>query len=193
MPHTRPLRATRAALRPARLASLLVLLLGAALSAHAADKDGSFSAGLNIQPTATPEKLGLPYYPGAVPHVEKGDEKPGATIAAWGGVFGLQLQAMKLRSNASPQTVAQWYHEQLARLGPVLDCSQGKAADPPPLPDKKADQQLLRCGDDRPEPGGALYKLGTRADARVVAVKPGEPGEGGSRIALVRIQLKNFD
>jgi hypothetical protein len=26
-----------------------------------------------------------------------------------------------------------------------------------------------------------------------VAVQPGEPARGGSRIALVRIQLKNFD
>lgn len=181
--------ATRSALR----LSLLAVLLGSALGAHANDKDGGFSAGLSIQATATPEKLGLPYYPGAVPHVEKDDDKPGASITAWGGLFGLQLQAMKLKSNASPELVAQWYLEQLKRLGPVLDCSQGQAADPPPLPDKKADKQLLRCGDDRPEPGGALYKLGTRADARVVAVEPAEAGKGGSRISLVRIQLRNAD
>lgn len=187
------MHASSATSRAALRFSLPAVLLCAALCAHANDKDGSFSAGLNIKASTSPATLGLPYYPGAVPHVEKSDDKPGATIAAWGGVFGLQLQAMKLRSNASPEAVAQWYHEQLTRLGPVLDCSQGKAADPPPLPDKQADKQLLRCGDDRPEPGGALYKLGTRADARVVAVKPGEPAEGGSRIALVRIQLKNID
>lgn len=175
--------------------SLAALLLSAAFGAHANgnDNDGSFLVGLNIQASTSPQKLGLPYYPGAVPHVTKGDEKPGAGIVAWGGFFGLQLQAMKLRSSASPEAVAQWYHAELARLGPVLDCSQGKAADPPALPDKKADKQVLRCGDDRPEPGGALYKLGTRADARVVSVKPGEPAQGGSRIALVRIQLKNVD
>lgn len=182
------------ALRCARRFSLLTLFvgiaLGTALGARASDKDGSLSAGLSIQAKATPEKLGLPYYPSAVPHAEKDDEKPGASITAWGGLFGLQLHTMKLKSNASPEAVAQWYREQLARLGPVLDCSQGKAADPPPLPDKQADKQVLRCGDDRPEPGGALYKLGTRADTRVVAVKP---GADGSRIELVRIQLRNAD
>ena len=171
-------------------------MLGATLAAHslshahASDKDGSFSAGVNIRGSTSPEKLALPYFPGAVSYVEKDDEKPGATITAWGGVFGLQLQVMKLRSSAGPEIVAQWYHEQLSRLGPLLDCSRGAAADPPTLPDKKAEKQLLRCGDDRPEPGGALYKLGTRADARVVSVKP---ADGGSRIQLVRIQLKNVD
>ena len=182
--------------RPALRCPWFVWVLGEALAAHslphahASDKDGSFSAGVNIRASTSPEKLALPYFPGAVPHVEKGDEKPGATIAAWGGVFGLQLQVMKLRSSTSPEIVARWYHEQLSRLGPLLDCSHGAAADLPTLPDKNADRQLLRCGDDRPEPGGALYKLGTRTDTRVVSVKP---ADGGSRIELVRIQLKNAD
>ena len=182
--------------RHALRCSWFALVLGATLAAHslphahASDKDGSFSAGVNIRASTSPERLALPHFPGAVPHVEKDNEKPGATIAAWGGVFGLQLQVMKLRSSASPEIVARWYHEQLSRLGPLLDCSHGAAAAPPTLPDRKVDKQLLRCGDDRPGPGGALYKLGTRADARVVLVKP---ADGGSRIELVRIQLKNVD
>lgn len=174
--------------------ALLAAMLGAALGAQAAEPAGSadsgFSAGLNIQAKVSPEQLALPYYPGALPWVEKEDDKPGASIGAWGGLFGLQLHAMKLKSTASPDTVAQWYREQLSRLGPVLDCSHGRAADPPPLPDKKADKKLLRCGDDRAPAGGALYKLGTRADARVVSIAP---LDGGTRIALVRVTVKGDD
>lgn len=175
------------------LLALAAATLAPALPAHAAEaagKDEGFSAGLTLRETSTPEQMGLPAYPGAQPYAEGKDDKPGVTLGAWGGLFGLQLQALKLRSGDNADTVARWYFTQLSRLGPVLDCSRGAAADPPPLPDKKADKKLLRCGDDRPAPGGALYKVGTRADARVVAVTP---QEAGARIALVRIRVKNED
>lgn len=175
------------------LLALAAATLAPALPAHATEptgKDEGFSAGLTLRETSTPEQMGLPAYPGAQPYSEGKDDKPGLTLGAWGGLFGLQVQALKLRSNENADTVARWYVTQLSRLGPVLDCSRGAAADPPPLPDKKADKKLLRCGDDRPSPGGALYKVGTRANARVVGITP---HEAGARITLVRIQLKNED
>jgi hypothetical protein len=171
---------------------LLALGLAAALGAHAGDKPKAaasegFSAGLTIREIASPDQMGLPAYPGARTYTESKDDKPGVTLGAWGGAFGLHVHALKLQSADKPEAVARWYLAQLQGLGPVLDCSQGPAADPPPLPDKQADKKLLRCGDDRPKPGGALYKVGSRADSRVVAVSP---AEGGSRIALVRVQVK---
>ncbi|RVU45190.1 hypothetical protein [Rubrivivax rivuli] len=193
---TRPL--ARTALPSAT--SLLAALLLCTLPAHAqtsgkpasAAEEG-FSAGISVKSGTTFEKLGLPGYPGATPHADPGEDgqKSGASIGVNFGVFGVQVNTLKLRSSDSVEAVAAWYREQLPRLGPVLDCSANGPADPAPLPDKQADKQVLRCGSDRAKPGAALFKLGQRAQQRIVAIE--KLAAGGTRLTLVRVDTRGVD
>ncbi len=157
-------------------------------------KDSGFFAGISIRPTASAEQLGLPLFPGAVPFRDTGEEHAGASIGAWGGPFGLQVHALKLRSSEPVEAVARWYREAMARQGKVLDCSQAQATETPAATDrpagKPADGKPLRCGRDRPEAGGVLYKQGTRNNVHVVAL---EPLDGGTRISLVRVEVRGDD
>lgn len=185
--------------------TVLGLLLGAGLaqaqasrpaSAASAGADTGFSAGLAVQPRTSFEKLALPGYPGATLDTERSEggdkvEHGAASVGVNLGFFGVQVDAMKLRSADAPAAVTAWYREQLARLGPVLDCSADGPADPPPLADAKADKQLLRCGKDRAQPGKALFKLGTRQQQRVVAIEA--RAAGGTRISLVRVDTRGAD
>jgi hypothetical protein len=107
------------------------------------------------------------------------------------GFFGVQVNTMKLRSGDSVDSVAAWYRDQLARLGPVLDCSANGPADAPPLADKKADKQLLRCGSDRAKPGAALFKMGQRQQQRIVAIE--NLPSGGTKLTLVRVDTRGVD
>jgi hypothetical protein len=171
-------------------AAVLAVWLGASARAGAEPPgalDRGFSAGVSIQPTVRPEQLGLPVFPGATPLREQGERHAGASIGAWGGPFGMEVHALKLRSREPVETVARWYREAMASQGRLLDCSHGKQAEPPPSDDKSADRQALRCGDDQPGPGGALFKLGTRNNLRVIAL---EPLAEGTRISLVRVAFR---
>ncbi len=152
-----------------------------------------FSAGVSVKPGTTFEKLGLPGYPGATPYADPGEDsqKTGASIGVNFGFFGVQVNTMKLRSGDSVDSVAAWYRDQLARLGPVLDCSANGPADAPPLADKKADKQLLRCGSDRAKPGAALFKMGQRQQQRIVAIE--NLPSGGTKLTLVRVDTRGVD
>lgn len=178
------------------LAALLLCALPAQAQAGtppASTAEEGFSAGISVKPATTLEKLGLPAYPGATPYAEPGDDgqKAGASIGVNFGLFGVQVNAMKLRSGDGVEAVAAWYRQQLPRLGPVLDCSANGPADPPPLPDKQADKQVLRCGSDRAKPGAALFKLGQRAQQRIVAIE--KLAAGGTKLTLVRVDTRGVD
>lgn len=199
MPALRPLNALSTWVACTAAASLL---LGAGLAQAQASRpasaaaDTGFSAGLAVQPRTTFEKLALPGYPGAVLDTERSDggdkvEHGAASVGVNFGFFGVQVDAMKLRSTEAPAAVTAWYREQLARLGPVLDCSADGPPDAPPLADAKADKQVLRCGKDRAQPGKALFKLGTRQQQRVVAIEA--RAAGGTRISLVRVDTRGAD
>lgn len=164
-------------------AALAAALLLPAAAAYAADKSEGFSAGLKVQPGTTAADIGLPMYPGAQP--DKGnDEREGASIELWGGLFGMQLHALALRSGDAPDTVARFYREAMARQGRVVDCGTGTPPEPPPA---ASQSKLLRCDGDRAKPGGHLFKLGLPGGVRMVAI---EPAGRGSRIQLVRLMIR---
>lgn len=171
--------------RPLAALCLALSALGSA-AAFAAEKSEGFSAGLNVQPRATLTDIGLPGYPGATPDKDDRDDSEGASIQLWGGLFGMQLHVMKLRSNDAPEAVARFYRDAMARQGPVVDCTPaGTAAEPPPAP--ASQPKLLRCDKDRAKAGGFLYKVGLPGGVRMVSV---EPTGRGSRIQLVRLMIK---
>ena len=186
-PHTTHSTSHRASHERSRLAALLstmLLTLGlAAPPAQAADTStapGGFSAGINIQPSATADDIGLPIYPGARP-VREGDDSEGASIRLWGGAFGIQLQVAKLQSPDNVDAVARYYREALSRYGQVLDCSTRVD---PPAPEGT---QQLRCDGDKPKRGERLFKVGTRKQFRVVSV---EAAGSGSLVQLVRMEFR---
>jgi hypothetical protein len=175
--------------RHTRLALLAALLsAGTALAGEPARSEG-FSAGLTVQPRASAADIGLPLYPGATPERRAGDDSDGdsegASISLWGGSFGMDLYALKLRSSDSVEAVSRFYRDAMSRQGRVLDCSRGAAPDT--APPAAADSKLARCENERGKPGGFLFKLALPGGVRMVAI---EPTTGGSRIQLVRLMLR---
>jgi len=84
-----------------------------------------------------------------------------------GGAFGFKLVVLKLESGDAPKKVAAFYRKALAKYGPVLDCSN-----PPATPAGKDHAATLTCGDDKPDPGGQLFKAGSKEKQHLVSVKP---------------------
>lgn len=171
-----------------------------AAAAPPADKAG-FSIGLSAEPLSSPESLGLPTYPGArlAPENEpdrtrssergqgtrSGNDLSGSgSLSLWGGSFGVQLRTVRLLSGDSVAAVSDFYRGALARHGTVLDCTAAAAESRQPPP---SDKQALRCGDDRPVPGGAVLKVGRRSDMRLVSIKPTEQG---TQIQLLHLVLR---
>ncbi|OWQ90473.1 hypothetical protein CDN99_14090 [Roseateles aquatilis] len=173
-------------------ATRLSLLLGAATIALGAcaqpappppPASEGFSAGVTFDAKDDGANLDVPLYPGATPYKERGEDKSSVRMDLWGGLFGMQLAAGKFQSGDDADRVARFYRKALARYGTLLDCGdlqapRGKAKDGGPL----------TCEDDKPEPGGQLYKVGLPKNFRVVAVKPLK--DGTTRIDVARVRFR---
>jgi hypothetical protein len=127
-------------------------------------------AGLILSAQATAKEVGLPIYPGAIPHKEqdKDDDSPALKMGLWGSSFGFKLVVLKMESTDSPKKIASYYQKALARYGTVLDCTN--AVPPPQTKDEKS--QKLTCGDDKPDPGGMLFKAGSNEKKHLVGIQP---------------------
>lgn len=136
-------------------------------------KDGS-EAGLVISAQATAKEAGLPLYPGARPSKEDGDGSAAANLGLWGSSFGFKLVVLKMESNDSKEKVASFYQKALAKYGLVLNCSDGSKSQTEK--DKDDSSKKLTCGDDHPDPGGMLFKAGSKEKQHVVSVKPNGAG-----------------
>ena len=183
---------------PARLLALsasLVLgaavagLLAATFTAHAAEPDssGAFRAGIEVRAEASAADIGLPVYPGATAQPGDGKDSGAATVGLWGGSLGFHLAVLKYTSPAPLDNVAAYYRDAMGRHGTVLDCSQARPATEAPASDD-ANKKTLRCGkDDKADPGGRLYKVGTPGNQRIVSIKP---AAGGVVFQLLRIETQ---
>jgi hypothetical protein len=125
-------------------------------------------AGLIVSARATAKEVGLPIYPGAVPHKDKDDDSPAAKLGMWGNSSGFKLVVLKMESKDSPRKVADYYQKALGKYGAVLDCTN--AAQNQHAKDDKSER--LTCGDDKPDRGGMLFKAGTKARQHIVGVQP---------------------
>ena len=172
-----------------RSAALLVVVswVGAVgvPSAQAQEKD---RAGLIVSGSASAKEVGLPIYPGAKPHRDKDNDSPAAQIGMWGSSFGFKLALVKMESGDAPDKIAEFYRKALAKYGRVLNCpgasteSSGK--------DKSGSSNSLDCGDDKPDPGGMLFKAGTKEKQHIVGIKPN--GQG-SLFQLVYLEARGDD
>ena len=126
-------------------------------------------AGLVLSTRATAKEVGLPIYPGSIPHKDqdKDNDSPATKLGLWGASFGFKLVVLKMESKDAPRKVADYYQKALARYGTVLDCTN--AARPPQAKDENSAK--LTCGDDKPDTGGMLFKAGTKEKQHIVGVQ----------------------
>jgi hypothetical protein len=131
-------------------------------------------AGLIVSARATAKEVGLPIYPGSIPHKDqdKDNDSPAAKLGLWGTSFGFKLVVLKMESKDAPRKVADYYQRALAKYGTVLDCTN--AARPQQAKDENSEK--LTCGDDKPETGGMLFKAGTKEKQHIVGVQPNGTG-----------------
>jgi hypothetical protein len=159
----------------------------------------SFSAGFNIADDAPPEATGLRVYPGAIKKAgkkedgessvhlssKKGDSDS-ANIQLSFGDYGLKIIAVKMHSTDSPDKVATFYREDLARFGPVLDCTNGNSSDAP----KSKQSKALTCDNDKPRKVGQVFKAGRKDNQRVVEIRP---ASDGTSFSLVHVRVNAPD
>ncbi len=161
-------------------ATLLIFAAGNARSLHAqgdqSKKSGDLNASIKISGEATAKDLGLPLYPGAKPQKDTKDDSSAANLGLWGNSFGFKLVVLKMESADAPDKVAAFYRKALAKYGPVLDCSNPPASKPSDKSQDEDKSNKLTCGDDKPDPGGQLFKSGSKEKQHIVAVKGSAPG-----------------
>ena len=143
----------------------------------------SFSAGISFDAKAVDKDLQVPVYPGATPLIEHKDDKSGVTMSLWGGLFGMSVSAGKFQSRDDVDSIGRYYRKALTRYGTLLDCG-----DPQVARGKPKDGGPMTCDDDKPEPGGQLYKVGQAKNFRVVSIKPLK--DGTTQIGIARVQLR---
>ena len=131
-------------------------------------------AGLVVSARATAKEVGLPIYPGSIPHKDqdKDNDSPATKLGLWGASFGFRLVVLKMESKDAPRKVADYYQKALARYGTVLDCTHASR----PQQAKGENSEKLTCGDDKPETGGMLFKAGTKEKQHIVGVQPNGTG-----------------
>ena len=173
--------------RPSMLAGIVLAgitalaansLWGQEKSQKEGSKDKEFSvtvqgpetdAGLIVSARATAKEVGLPIYPGSIPHKDqdKDNDSPAAKLGLWGTSFGFKLVVLKMESKDTPRKVADYYQKALAKYGTVLDCTNANR----PQQGKDDNSEKLTCGDDKPEPGAMLFKAGTNEKQHIVGVQ----------------------
>lgn len=149
---------------------------------------GSKGAGIYFNAEASAKDVGLPVYPGARPHKEKGNDSDSVKMGLWGGSSAFKLAVVKLESNDSPEKVAAFYKKALAKYGNVLDCGSGssKASEK----DESKESKKLTCEDDKPDPGDMTFKAGTKEKQHVVGI---QPNGSGSVFSLVYVESPDSD
>lgn len=151
----------------------------AALNAFAQDGQG---AGVVVSGNVTSADVGLPIYPGAKPYQKLGDKGSEAgRISAWASGFGFKVAAMQLESSDPPQKIAEFYRKALSKYGQVLDCTNNAT-------EQDGKGNALKCGDDKPDKDGILFKAGTKTEQHLVAINP---HGGGSTFSLVYLRVPN--
>lgn len=149
---------------PTTLASVLIAVAATSLPLGA----NAAGAGIEINDKSSAAEVGLPTYPGATIRRDKGDDGDGLNLALWGGSLGFKLSLMKFTTGDPVDKVASFYRDAMGRYGNVLDCTGPRTASSAP-----ADKKVLACNkDDKGEPGGKLYKVGTPNQQRIVNIKP---------------------
>jgi hypothetical protein len=152
----------------------------------------SWSAGITADGKATAAEVGLPTYPGAqlLPNQKEGKQES-LQFNLWGGAFGLKLVVARYQTPDRIDQVAAFYQPLLGKFGTVLECPPAASGKSNAAASRASGNEgkALSCDDDHAEPGGRLFKAGTRRQQRIVGIEPMKDGQSGTRISLVRLEL----
>ncbi|MFZ5549011.1 MAG: hypothetical protein ACOZJX_09985 [Pseudomonadota bacterium] len=160
--------------------TLFAPLLVAFAATTSAGPTFAAGAGVELNDRSSPAEVGLPAYPGATVRRDKPDDGEGLNLSLWGGSLGFKLALVKFSTTDPVDKVAAYYREAMGRYGTVLDCTGPRPAAPP------ADKKVLACNkDDKGEPGGKLYKVGTPQQQRIVSIKP-----AGGRVEFDMVRVE---
>jgi hypothetical protein len=160
-------------LTPIAIATAVFSLLAVGVSpSRSRAQDG---AGVTASTNATAKDVGLPFYPGAKPHKDKGGDSDALNVGVWGSAFGFKIAVVKLESSDPPGKVTAFYLKALGKYGKVINCTdpaQAKDAQ-----DKDNSSNRLTCDEDgKSEKGEVVYKAGTKKNQHIVSVKPNGSG-----------------
>jgi hypothetical protein len=140
------------------------------------------SAGAFISQDASAKDVGLPVYPGSKPIVGKDNsDSQSANMGLWLGGAGFQLVVVKMQTADSPEKVAVYYRKALAKYGTVLDCTNA----PSHADEKHTPPNAISCDDDKSDPGGMLFKSGTKEVQHLVSIDRDGTGTIYSLVYLV--------
>jgi hypothetical protein len=149
---------------------------------------GSAGAGIYFDAEPSAKDVGLPFYPGAHPHRDKDENQSSVKFGLWGSSFAFKLAVVKLESSDSPQKVAAFYKQALAKYGTVLDCgaSSSEARDK----NESRSSNQITCETDKPGPGEMTMKAGTKEKQHIVGI---QPSGAGSILELVYVESPSSD
>jgi hypothetical protein len=164
----------------------------------------SFGAGVHLTDSAKVQDVGLPLYPGAKPDKKEksdggsgsGGDSDSVNLSAWGGAFGFKLVVVSLESDDSPEKVAAFYQDKLAKYGTVLECNRNanggkkKSLKLTKSDGKKRADGPITCDDATVNQEGLVYRAGTRNLQRAAAV---QSRNGGSTFQLVMVEKRGLD
>jgi hypothetical protein len=206
-----PLIAQGATMKALKNKSLCAALAAACLAATSLPASAEkFYFGLSINDEVQGHETGLSVYPGAeLSKKQKRNSKSdsdGAQVELGFGPWGLKVTAAKLVSNDSPEVIAAYYQRELKQYGNIVDCSGYRSS--AKTKEERRAARKERDKDDRPlreQPVACdgdlrvshsstdgserfVYKVGTQADQRIVAVRANT--DGSTEFALVHVRVR---
>lgn len=146
--------------------------------------------GVSINGANTAQDTGLAAYPGAKPKTNKDDKDSSANVNLSSNRFGLKVALIEMVTDDSPDKVAAFYRQELAKYGRILECPGRKGVSMgwggKSHSDSAGDSNRLTCSDDT---GGKTLelKVGTRENQHLVAI---ETKDGHTEFALVYLHIQ---
>jgi hypothetical protein len=171
----------------ARVAVVMLSLAAGACGAADEESQGGLHLGISASGEATAADAGLPSYPGSKPYKESEQSSSAANLGFSIPGFGLKVVAMNLETPDRPERVAAFYRRALSKYGKVLDCSDAEENKKKSKP-RSEDSDELVCDADDPGANSVVYKVGSEANHRIVAIKP---HGSGTRFALVHVDTRD--
>ena len=169
-----------------RYGRVFLVMLSTTAACGAAEHSSQGGLDISVRGEATAADAGLPTYPGAKPYKDGDQANSGANIGFAVPGFEFKLVAMNLESRDTPERVAAFYRQALSKYGRVLDCSDS-ARNRKNAASHDEDSDELVCDADDPGANSIVYKAGTGANERIVAIKP---HGGGTRFSLVHVDKR---
>lgn len=160
-----------------RTVALLATLVVGACSSDETSAKGDL-VDFNVSTDVAAADAGLPEYPGSKPYKDVDQSSSAANVGLSTPLFGVKVVAINLETPDGLEQVAKFYRQALSKYGSVLECASGE---------KKSSSSDLTCDTDETRTHSIVYKVGTKKNQRIVAIK--SHGDG-ARFSLVHVNVR---